>query len=192
MERVIVDTDLRKVIYNSENKTYTKIIKCKLKKRIKFFLKIRKYPGENIKYISELFRKNGIKALEVLEYSKYKVVTKEITGKTFLEELILNYNNYESKILIEKYITMITKIINLGVYFGDFNFGNFIVHNKELYAIDLEDYRKDFFSKFRRKSLLKRLKRELRKNEKILKNVDEDLNGEKIYLKIEEKLKNMI
>ena len=87
---------------------------------------------------------------------------------------------------------MITKIINLGVYFGDFNFGNFIVHNKELYAIDLEDYRKDFFSKFRRKSLLKRLKRELRKNEKILKNVDEDLNGEKIYLKIEEKLKNMI
>ena len=102
MERVIVDTDLRKVIYNSENKTYTKIIKCKLKKRIKFFLKIRKYPGENIKYISELFRKNGIKALEVLEYSKYKVVTKEITGKTFLEELILNYNNYESKILNRK------------------------------------------------------------------------------------------
>lgn len=192
MEKIIVDTDLRKVIYNFENKTYTKIIKCKLKKRIKFFLGIRKYPGENIKYISELFRENGIKALEVLEYSKYKVVTKEITGKTFLEELISNYNNYESKILIEEYIKLITKIINLGVYFGDFNFGNFIVHNKELYAIDLEDYRKDFFSKFRRNSLLKRLKRELRKNEKILKNVDEDLNGEKIYLKIEEKLKNMI
>lgn len=175
MERVIVDTDLRKVIYNSENKTYTKIIKCKLKKRIKFFFKIRKYPGENIKYISELFRKNGIKALEVLEYSKYKVVTKEITGKTFLEELISNYNNYESKVLIEEYIKLITKIIN---------FGNFIVHNKELYAIDLEDYRKDFFSKFRRKSLLKRLKRELRKNEKILKNVDENLRVEDIYKKI--------
>lgn len=184
MERVIVDTDLRKVIYNSENKTYTKIIKCKLKKRIKFFLRIRKYPGENIKYISELFRKNGIKALEVLEYSKYKVVTKEITGKTFLEELISNYNNYENKVLIEEYIKLITKIINLGVYFGDFNFGNFIVHNKELYAIDLEDYRKDFFSKFRRKSLLKRLKRELRKNEKILKNVDENLRVEDIYKKI--------
>ena len=87
---------------------------------------------------------------------------------------------------------MITKIINLGVYFGDFNFGNFIVHNKELYAIDLEDYRKDFFSKFRRKSLLKRLKRELRKNEKILKNVDENLKAEEIYLKIEENIKNMI
>lgn len=130
MEKVVVDTDLRKVIYNSENKTYTKIIKCRLKKRIKFLLGIRKYPGENIKYISELFKKNGIKALEVLEYSKYKVVTKEITGKTFLEELISNYNNYESKILIEEYIKLITKIINLGVYFGDFNFGNFIVHNK--------------------------------------------------------------
>ena len=106
--------------------------------------------------------------------------------------MISNYNNYESKILIEEYIKLITKIINLGVYFGDFNFGNFIVHNKELYAIDLEDYRKDFFSKFRRNSLLKRLKRELRKNEKILKNVDENLKAEEIYLKIEENIKNMI
>ena len=192
MEKIIVNTDLRKVIYNDKNKTYTKIIKCKLKKRIKFFLKIRRYPGENIKYISDLFKKNGIKALEVLEYSKYRVVTKEITGKTFLEELISNYNSYESKILIEEYIKLIIKIINLGVYFGDFNFGNFIVHNKELYAIDLEDYRKDFFSKFRRNSLLKRLKRELRKNEKILKNVDENLKAEEIYLKIEENIKNMI
>ena len=87
---------------------------------------------------------------------------------------------------------MITKIINLGVYFGDFNFGNFIVHNKELYAIDLEDYRKDFFSKFRRKSLLKRLKRELISNEKFLKKVDKNLKAEEIYLKIEKKLKNMI
>ena len=86
--------------------------------------------------------------------------------------------------MIDKYVDIVTKIINLGVYFGDFNFGNFIVHNKELYVIDLEDYRKDFFSKFRKNSLLKRLKRELRKNEKILKNVDENLKIEDIYRKI--------
>ncbi|WP_177162393.1 hypothetical protein [uncultured Fusobacterium sp.] len=94
--------------------------------------------------------------------------------------------------MIDKYVDIVTKIINLGVYFGDFNFGNFIVHNKELYVIDLEDYRKDFFSKFRKKEMMRRLKRTLANTQKNLENRKIRLNEEEIYLKIEEKLKNMI
>lgn len=172
------------IYYDEVNKTYTKIINPRLNKKIKYFFKLRKYPGENVKYISELFLQNGIKTFEVVEVNKYKTVTKEVVGKTLAEELENTNDSEKIKRLIDKYVDIVTKIINLGVYFGDFNFGNFIVHNKELYVIDLEDYRKDFFSKFRKNSLLKRLKRELRKNEKILKNVDENLKIEDIYRKI--------
>ena len=48
-------------------------------------------------------------------------------------------------VLIDKYIEIIAKIIELGIYFGDFNYYNFIVNDGELFVIDLEDYRKDIF-----------------------------------------------
>ncbi|WP_334679334.1 hypothetical protein [Fusobacterium varium] len=49
------------------------------------------------------------------------------------------------KVLIDKYIEIIAKIIELGIYFRDFNYYNFIVNDGELFVIDLEDYRKDIF-----------------------------------------------
>lgn len=180
------------IYYDKINKTYTKIIKPRLNKKIKYFFKFRKYPGENVKYISELFKKNRIKTLEIIEFNKYKTVTKEINGDTLMNEIIKLNDNEERDILINKYIEIVVKIINLEVYFGDFNFRNFIVQNKELYVIDLEDYRKDFFSKFRKKEMMRRLKRTLYNTEKNLENRKVKLNGEEIYLKIEEKLKNMI
>ncbi len=45
------------VIYNAKKKTYTKIIKPKLKKQLKYFFKLRRYPGENIKYILNILIK---------------------------------------------------------------------------------------------------------------------------------------
>ena len=103
---------------------------------------------------------------------------------------IINNNDKENvDILINKYIEMVTKIIELGVYFGDFNFSNFIVSNGELYAIDLEDYRKDFLTKFRRKSIMKRLKRQLLEKEKILEKMNEYFNGEKVYKQIENNIR---
>ena len=180
------------LIYNEIEKTYTKIINPRLNKKIKYFFKLRRYPGENVKYISELFLENGIKTFEVIEANKYKTVTKEVVGKTLAEELENTNDSEKIKRLIDKYVDIVTKIINLGVYFGDFNFGNFIVHNKELYVIDLEDYRKDFFSKFRKKEMMRRLKRTLANTQKNLENRKIRLNEEEIYLKIEEKLKNMI
>ena len=178
------------VIYNAKKKTYTKIIKPKLKKQLKYFFRLRKYPGENIKYIADMFNKNGIKTFEILKYSKYIVVTKEIEGKSLMDEIINNDDKEYVNTLINKYIEIVTKIIELGVYFGDFNFGNFIVSDGELYAIDLEDYRKDFLTRFRRKPMMKRLKRELKGREEILNRMNEYFNGEKIYWQIKEKIKN--
>lgn len=181
------------LIYDEIEKTYTKIINPRLNKKIKYFFKLRRYPGENVKYISELFLQNGIKTFEVIEANKYKTVTKEVVGKTLTEELENTNNSEKINRLIEKYVDIVSKIIKLDIYFGDFNYYNFIVNEKEeLIVIDLEDYRKDFFSKFRKKEMMKRLKAKLIYMQNIMRNKNENLNGEKIYLKIEEKLKNMI
>ncbi|WP_462351539.1 hypothetical protein [Fusobacterium varium] len=45
------------VIYNPQDKTYTKIMRSGLNKKIKYFFRLRKYPGQNIKYVSEILRK---------------------------------------------------------------------------------------------------------------------------------------
>lgn len=189
MKKIIINGLLRKVVYDTESKTYTKTIKLKWKKKIKCILGLRRYPGENIKYIADLFHRNKIKTFEVLEYSKYMAVTKEIEGRSLMDEIINNNDKENVDILMNKYIEMVTKIIELGVYFGDFNFSNFIVSNGELYAIDLEDYRKDFLTKFRRKSIMKRLKRQLLEKEKILEKMNEYFNGEKVYKQIENNIR---
>lgn len=63
MQKIIIDGVLRKVVYDTEAKTYTKTIKLKWKKKIKCILGLRKYPGENIKYIAEIFQKMELKLL---------------------------------------------------------------------------------------------------------------------------------
>lgn len=188
MQKIIIDGVLRKVVYDTEAKTYTKTIKLKWKKKIKCILGLRKYPGENIKYIAEIFQKNGIKTFNVLEYSKHSVVTSEIEGRSLMDEILETKNKEEAQVLIDKFVSIVTKIINLNVYYGDFNFNNFIVSNGEVYAIDLEDYRKDFLTKFRKKSTMKRLKRQLLEKEEVLTKMNEYFNGEKIYQQIEKEL----
>ncbi|EHO82843.1 BUD32 family EKC/KEOPS complex subunit [Fusobacterium ulcerans] len=188
MQKIIIDGVLRKVVYDTEAKTYTKTIKLKWKKKIKCILGLRKYPGENIKYIAEIFQKNGIKTFNVLEYSKHSVVTSEIEGRSLMDEILETKSKEEAQILIDKFVSIVTKIINLNVYYGDFNFNNFIVSNGEVYAIDLEDYRKDFLTKFRKKSTMKRLKRQLLEKEEVLIKMHEYFNGEKIYQQIEKEL----
>ena len=191
MQKIIIDGVLRKVVYDTEAKTYTKTIKLKWKKKIKCILGLRKYPGENIKYIAEIFQKNGIKTFNVLEYSKHSVVTSEIEGRSLMDEKLETKSKEEAQILIDKFVSIVTKIINLNVFYGDFNFNYFIVSNGEVYAIDLEDYRKDFLTKFRKKSTMKRLKRQLLEKEEVLTKMNEYFNGEKMYQQIEKELEKI-
>lgn len=182
MEKIVTECERSKVVYNLENKTYTKYFYPKAIKKIKFLLKLRNYPGENCNYISKIFEKNEIKVARVLEYTNYSITTKEIKGKSLAEELLNCQDNSRKEKLINKYIVIVSQIINLGIYFGDFHFGNFILSNDELYVIDLEDYRKDFVSRFKRKSVLKRLRRYLLRINEIY-NVNL-YDGEKIFNKI--------
>ena len=188
MEKVIVNHKRTKVVFDTEKRIYTKYFYPKYDKRLKFFLGFRKYPGRNYKYISDILEKDGIKVAEVVDFDKYSVSTKEINGKDLSEELI-NSERERGKELINKYVEIVSKIINLGIYFGDFNFDNFIVYQNELYAIDLEDYRKDFFSAYRKKSLIKRLKRQLVERTEIIGKMSDFYDGNNVFNEIEKRLK---
>lgn len=187
MRKILVNHKRTEVIYDTDKKAYIKIIKLKFSKKLKCFFKIRKYPGYNYKYISDILNENGIKTAEILSFNRYTIITREIVGEKLLFSLMNADKNLFDE-LINKYVETVSKIINLGIYFGDFNFNNFIVHNKELFLIDLEDYRKDLFSSFRKKSLIKRLKRQLLERTEILGNMNKFYNGKDIYNKIEKKI----
>lgn len=187
MEKVIVNHKRTKVVFDTEKRIYTKYFYPKFDKRLKCFLGFRKYPGKNYKCISDILEGDGIKVAEVVNFDKYSVSTKEIMGNNLSEELI-NSEKTRGKELINKYIEIVSKIINLGIYFGDFNFNNFIVYENELYAIDLEDYRKDFFSIYRKKSLIKRLRRQLVERTETAGKMLEFFNGKDVFNKIEKRL----
>lgn len=182
MELIIVDNKRTKVIYNNIDKTYKKILYPSFEKKIKYFFKIRKYPGYNCKYIYNIFIKSNIKTAEIINFDKYTITTKEIKGNKLMDEL-LSSNNQKGDLLLKKYINIVSKIINLDIYYGDFNFDNFIVSDEELYIVDLEDYRKDFLCRFRKKSIKKRLKRFLKCMESPLEN-KEFYNSESVYTEI--------
>ena len=188
MEKVIVNHKRTKVVFDTKKRIYTKYFYPKYDKRLKCFLGFRKYPGRNYKYISDILEKDGIKVAEVVDFDKYSVSTKEINGKDLSEELI-NSEKERGKELINKYVEIVSKIINLGIYFGDFNFDNFIVYQNELYAIDLEDYRKDFFSAYRKKSLIKRLRRQLVERTEIIGKMSDFYDGNNVFNEIEKRLK---
>ena len=187
MEKVIVNHKRTKVVFDTENRIYTKYFYPKFDKRLKCFLGLRKYPGRNYKYISDILEKEGIKVAEVIDFDKFMIKTKEIMGKNLSEEFI-NSEKERGKELINKYVEIVSKIINLGIYFGDFNFDNFIVYQNELYAIDLEDYRKDFFSTYRKKSLIKRLKRQLVERTEIAEKISDFYDGNNVFNEIEKRL----
>lgn len=188
MEKIIRDNPLTKVVYDTEKRTYTKYLYPKFDKKIKYFFRLRKYPGENYKYITDIFNKKGIKTAEIINFSKYSVETREIEGIELYKKMI-DCSKEEGERLIHTYIDIVIKIINLGVYFGDFNFENFMVSENDIYAIDLEDYRKDLFSRYRKKSLLKRLKRCLTERTKVRGTMLLYYDGEKIYNEIYKNIK---
>ncbi len=172
------------VFYDYEKDVYIKKFTPKLKKKIKYFFKLRKYPGENCKYISDIFNKLKIKTPEVVETGKYYIITKNIPGK-MLDKVLDEENDTEKiKKYLKEYIEIVSVIIKNKIYYADFHFGNFILYNEELYILDLEDYKKDILFVFRRKKLLKLLKQKLTViiYDKLMKK---GINADNIYNEIE-------
>ena len=129
------------VYYNSVKDTFVKLFFPKVSKKIKYFFQLRKYPGHNFKYINDELNKIGILTAEIVSYDKYSVTTKNLHGST-LDKFIKDDLNHP---LVKEFIKIAVKILKSGFYNGDFAFKNFIVKDNKIYAIDLEDYRKERF-----------------------------------------------
>jgi len=156
---IIVNHKRTTVMHDPNKKIYIKEFHPKFSFRLKYLLHFRKYPGNNFKYIAEKLNYIDIKTPRIIEASNYKVVTEEIEG-----ELLRDYLK-KDKTIIKSYLDLIVKVLENNIYFGDFNTGNFIVKSGKIYALDLEDYRKEIlFLKGRKESLL-RLKKTLNNDE---------------------------
>ena len=129
---------------------------------MKFFFRFRKYPGENFKFISEELKRMGIRVPEIVSFNKYEVITKKIQGVSLTE--YFHENGYDDKIL-KSFLDIVVKILESGIYFGDFNTNNFIISDGEIFAIDLEDYKKLIFLKRDRNEALRRLRNTFRNEE---------------------------
>ena len=169
----IISEQKRSLVYfNEEEDTFIKIFKPKFLNRLKYLFRFRKYPGDNFFYISKELKKLEIKTVEILSYSHYKVITKNIHGTPLNIFLEKNRDNNE---IIQKYIYLVTKLLKNNIYSGDLSFDNFFIKNNEIIVIDLEDYRKVNFFKRDRKEAIRRLHGKI--NEEIIEKIENNLKN---------------
>lgn len=179
MEEIIVDNKYRTVIYDTDKKIYKKYVRPKIRERIEIFFGMKKAHGKNAYKLSEFLRKNGIKAYEVLSYTKYSYVTKEVNGKTLLEKVAELKND---KKLIEKYINKymetVKKIIDLNLYYCDFYFNNLMVDEEDnICIIDIDEMEDTWYCRiFKNKKVIPRLRHTLAIENDRLKGLGIDIN----------------
>lgn len=147
------------VFYDKKNKLYIKEFYPKFEEKLKYFFRFRKYPGENFYFVAEALKKIGINAPEVVEYSKYKVVTKDIQGVILREYL------KKDDSILKDFLNTIVKILKNKIYYSDFNTNNFIVKDGKIFAIDLEGYKVGTLTFRTKEELHNRLKKALKNDE---------------------------
>lgn len=151
----IISNQKRSVVYYDKNKNiFIKKFKPKFSAKLKYFFRLRKYPGDNFYFISSELTKLNISTVQVLAFSHYSVTTKKLFGIP-LNQYILDHS---SSIILNKFIEIICTLLENGIYCGDLSYDNFFVVNEEIYAIDLEDYRKVKFLKRDNKEAIRRMK----------------------------------
>ncbi|MCQ8212092.1 Mn2+dependent serine/threonine protein kinase [Cetobacterium somerae] len=143
------------VFYDKNRDIFIKKFTPKISSRIKYFFRLRKYPGENFYYISTFLNSLNIKTPTVVKHLNYSVETKNIKGIS-LEEFIKN--NPTDKDIINKFTTLVITLIDNSIYCGDLSLDNFMVKDNEIYVLDLEDYRHVKFFKHNKDEFLRRLK----------------------------------
>lgn len=168
----IVSNQKRSLVYFDENNSsFIKIFKPKFINKLKYFFRLRKYPGDNFFYISKELQNLGIKTVEIIDFSHYKVITKKIAGISL--DIYLQKNS--NKEIIQKYIYLVTTLLKNNIYSGDLSYDNFFVKDNEIVVIDLEDYRKVKFFKRSPEEALRRLHGKI--PEIVIKQIEEKLNN---------------
>ncbi|MEG2092661.1 Mn2+dependent serine/threonine protein kinase [Cetobacterium sp.] len=143
------------VFYNEQTDSFIKTFSPKFKWKLKFFFRLRRYPGDNFYYISNLLNSLNIKTPKIIKHSKYFIETKNLAAMSLKEHLELNPNDTDT---IEQFVNLISILMKNNIYSGDLTPRNFIFKNGDIYALDLEDYRHNTRLTFKKKNFLRRLK----------------------------------
>lgn len=152
--KIINDQKRSVVFYDEKNHTFIKKFKPKLSAKVKYFFRLRKYPGDNFNFISLELKKLDIPTVEIINYSHYSVITKELVGIS-LEQYLKIYSNHT---ILKNFIQVVTKLLKNNIYCGDLSYDNFYVINDKIVALDLEDYRKVTFFKRSTEEAIRRMK----------------------------------
>ena len=160
---IIVDHKRTKVFFDKKRELYVKKFYPRLEMRLKYALGLRKYPGKNFQHIANILNSLGIKTPEIEKVGRYEIVTKKVEGELLSEYLL------RDRSMVKEFLDLIVNVLKSGVYFGDFNTNNFIVNNGAIYALDLEDYRKELFFNRTTDEALRRLKLTLYNDETLKK-----------------------
>ena len=147
----------RSVYYDQEKKQYIKIFTPKFELKLKYWLHLRKYPGLNFAHIAQKLQNFGLNTPSITAAEKYKVVTQEIEAPTL--ETYLNDTNDPT--IKPRLIELIASILNSGIVFFDFHYGNFLYKDEEIYVIDLEGYSDSIFVSRGRSGVLYRIEKHL-------------------------------
>lgn len=155
----IVSDQRRSLVYFDEtNNHFIKIFKPKFINKLKYFFRLRKYPGDNFFYIAKELQKLGVKTVEIVNFSHYKVVNKNIDGISLNKYLESNSNsNSNNEQILQKYVHLIFTLLKNNIYSGDLSYDNFFVKDNEIIVIDLEDYRKVKFLARTSKEAIRRM-----------------------------------
>lgn len=151
----IISEHKRSIVYFDEiSDMFIKKFKPKFINKLKYFLRLRKYPGHNFYFIATELKKLNLNVPEILNFSHYSITMKNIHGTSLKKYLDNNY----SKKIINDFIDIIVCILNNNIYSGDMGYNNFLVKDNQIYIIDLEDYRKVRFFKRNTNEAIRRMK----------------------------------
>ncbi|MEZ6854532.1 hypothetical protein [Halodesulfovibrio aestuarii] len=147
----------RAVYYDEEKKQYIKYFTPKLELKLKYWFRLRKYPGTNFSYIADKLQALGLKTPQVITAEKYKVITQEVEAPT-LKEYLQETND---PTIEPRIIELIATILNSGIVFFDFHYENFLYKNGQVYILDLEGYTDSIFKSRGRAGVLFRIEKHL-------------------------------
>lgn len=145
----------RALFYDEKHKHFIKVFTPKFKLKLKYWFKLRTYPGINFAHIAKRFAALGITTPRVVYADKYTVVTEKFDAPTLGDYLARN----SDPSVMPRFAELIASILNSGILYFDFNLGNFLYKNNQFIALDLEDYRDTIFVSRGRKGVLFRIEK---------------------------------
>lgn len=147
----------RSLFYDIDSKQFTKFFTPKLELKLKYWFGLRNYPGLNFAYIAQRLHMLGLKTPDVIAASKYSVITQDVEAPTLAEYL----QQHDDPTIQPRLVELIAKILNAGIVFFDFHYGNFLYKDGEIYVLDLEGYSDSIFVSRGRAGVLYRIEKHL-------------------------------